>query len=52
MLVSTVHGSFTPNGAGGDDLRTGTGWRAAVFSYNHSRTYVREVFDRAVAFAG
>lgn len=37
--------------AGGDDLRTGPGWRAAVFSYNHSRTYVDEVYTRALALS-
>lgn len=35
--------------ADGSDLRTGTGWTAAVRSYNHSDTYVREVYDHAVA---
>jgi membrane-bound lytic murein transglycosylase B len=37
--------------ASGGDLGTGSGWSAAVFSYNHSTTYVRSVYDAAQAYA-
>ena len=37
--------------ASGGDLATGPGWSAAVFSYNHSDTYVRSVYDAAQAYA-
>lgn len=37
--------------ASGGDLGTGPGWSAAVFSYNHSTTYVRSVYDAAQAYA-
>ena len=37
--------------ASGADLATGQGWSAAVFSYNHSDTYVRAVHDAAQAYA-
>ncbi len=37
--------------ASGDDLASGPGWSAAVFSYNHSDTYVRSVYDAAQSYA-
>jgi membrane-bound lytic murein transglycosylase B len=37
--------------ASGADLATGPGWSAAVFSYNHSDSYVRTVYDAAQAYA-
>ena len=37
--------------AGGADLRTGTGWTRAIFSYNHSDDYVRSVLAFANASA-
>jgi membrane-bound lytic murein transglycosylase B len=35
----------------GQDLRTGEGWTQAVFSYNHSAEYVRNVVARANSYA-
>jgi membrane-bound lytic murein transglycosylase B len=37
--------------ASGGDLATGSGWSAAIFSYNHSNDYVRAVYDAAKAYA-
>jgi membrane-bound lytic murein transglycosylase B len=37
--------------AGGRDLATGGGWRAAVLSYNHAREYVDAVHSAAVGYA-
>ena len=37
--------------ASGADLRTGTGWTRAIFSYNHSDDYVRSVLAFANAYA-
>lgn len=37
--------------AGDRDLRTGEGWWAAVFSYNHSDDYVRDVLAVADGYA-
>lgn len=37
--------------ASGGDLGTGSGWTAAVLSYNHTDAYVRAVHDRATAYA-
>lgn len=37
--------------ASGADLRTGTGWTRAIFSYNHSDDYVRSVLARANGYA-
>ena len=37
--------------ASGADLATGSGWSAAIFSYNHSDAYVRSVYDAAQAYA-
>ena len=37
--------------ASGADLSTGTGWSAAIYSYNHSVDYVRSVYDAAQAYA-
>lgn len=37
--------------AGGRDLATGDGWHDAVWSYNHSEDYVRDVLARADAYA-
>ncbi len=37
--------------ASGDDLRTSRGWSAAIFSYNHSNDYVRNVLARAARYA-
>jgi len=37
--------------ASGGDLATGSGWSAAVYSYNHSADYVRAVYDAAQAYA-
>ena len=37
--------------ASGADLATGSGWSAAVFSYNHSDAYVRSVYDAAQSYA-
>lgn len=37
--------------ASGGDLATGSGWSAAVFSYNHSADYVQAVYDAAKAYA-
>lgn len=36
--------------ASGRDLRTGEGWTQAVFSYNHSEEYVRNVVARANSY--
>jgi membrane-bound lytic murein transglycosylase B len=38
--------------ASGGDLTTGEAWSRAVFSYNHSDQYVRDVLARANAYAG
>lgn len=38
--------------ASGGDLATGTGWSAAVYSYNHSADYVNAVLGYAVRYAG
>jgi len=35
--------------ADGHDLATAQGWTAAIYSYNHSATYVRQVYDAATA---
>jgi membrane-bound lytic murein transglycosylase B len=35
----------------GGDLATGSGWSAAIFSYNHSDDYVRAVYDAAKTYA-
>jgi membrane-bound lytic murein transglycosylase B len=37
--------------AAGEDLGTGAGWSTAVRSYNHSDTYIREVYVAASAYA-
>lgn len=37
--------------ADGHDLATAQGWTAAIYSYNHSSTYVRSVYDAAAAAA-
>ncbi len=37
--------------ASGGDLTTGEGWTRAVFSYNHSDDYVRNVLARANSYA-
>ena len=37
--------------ASGEDLATGPGWSAAVYSYNHSNPYVRAVYDASKAYA-
>ncbi|MCW2801474.1 MAG: lytic murein transglycosylase [Aeromicrobium sp.] len=37
--------------ASGRDMRTGSGWSSAVFSYNHSNDYVRSVFAWANSYA-
>ncbi|MDO7868803.1 lytic murein transglycosylase [Nocardioides jiangxiensis] len=37
--------------AGGRDLTSGTGWGAAVFSYNHSASYVDQVYSAASAYS-
>lgn len=37
--------------ASGDDLRTGSGWEGAVFSYNHAAVYVAAVYAAATAYA-
>jgi hypothetical protein len=37
--------------ASGQDLTTGAGWSAAVFSYNHDDGYVRAVYDAATTYA-
>jgi hypothetical protein len=37
--------------ASGGDLTTGSGWSAAVYSYNHSADYVRAVYDAAQTYA-
>ena len=37
--------------ADGHDLTTGTGWTAAVFSYNHAQSYVDAVHAAAQAYA-
>ncbi|WP_240617384.1 lytic transglycosylase domain-containing protein [Nocardioides speluncae] len=37
--------------AGDRDLSTGLDWHAAILSYNHSRDYVTDVYDAAVAYA-
>ena len=34
-----------------DRTWTGTGWSAAVHSYNHSDVYVQQVYDAAAAYA-
>jgi hypothetical protein len=38
--------------ASGRDLRTGEGWTQAIFSYNHSEEYVRNVVARANSYVG
>jgi membrane-bound lytic murein transglycosylase B len=38
--------------ASGADLRTGEGWTRAIFSYNHSDEYVRNVLAYANYYAG
>lgn len=38
--------------ASGGDLTTAKGWTQAVFSYNHSEDYVRDVLARANRYAG
>jgi len=35
---------------GGYDLTTGSGWAAAIFSYNHSQDYVDQVYAAATAY--
>ncbi len=35
--------------ADGHDLATAEGWTAAIYSYNHSAAYVRQVYDAATA---
>ena len=37
--------------ASGQDLSTGSGWAAAIFSYNHSQAYVDDVYAAATAYA-
>jgi membrane-bound lytic murein transglycosylase B len=37
--------------ASGADMRTGPGWSRAIFSYNHSDDYVRNVLARANLYA-
>ncbi|MGZ6874706.1 MAG: lytic murein transglycosylase [Blastococcus sp.] len=37
--------------AGGYDLSSGTGWAAAIFSYNHAQAYVDEVYAAATSYA-
>lgn len=37
--------------ASGQDLATGVGWAAAVFSYNHSQAYVDDVYAAATTYA-
>lgn len=37
--------------ADGNDLSSGTGWGAAVFSYNHAQVYVDAVYAAASAYA-
>ncbi|MFD6394563.1 murein transglycosylase [Nocardia sp. NPDC060259] len=37
--------------ASGGDLSTGRGWRTAVFAYNHSDAYVRQIHAAASAYA-
>lgn len=37
--------------ADGHDLATGAGWSAAIYSYNHSDVYVRDVYAAASAYA-
>lgn len=37
--------------AGGHDLATGEGWHDAVWAYNHSEDYVRDVLARADGYA-
>ena len=37
--------------AGGTDLATGTGWAAAIFSYNHAQEYVDAVYAAATTYA-
>jgi membrane-bound lytic murein transglycosylase B len=34
-----------------DGSLTGSGWSAAVYSYNHSDAYVRQVYAAAAAYA-
>jgi hypothetical protein len=36
--------------ASGQDLATGSGWSAAIFSYNHSQDYVDQVYAAATAY--
>lgn len=36
--------------ASGQDLATGSGWAAAVYSYNHSQAYVNDVYAAATAY--
>lgn len=37
--------------ADGHDLATGAGWAAAIYSYNHSDVYVRDVYAAASSYA-
>ncbi|MFC7494553.1 MULTISPECIES: lytic murein transglycosylase [unclassified Nocardioides] len=37
--------------ADGHDLTSGAGWADAVFSYNHSQTYIDDVYAAATAYA-
>lgn len=37
--------------ADGHDLTSGSGWADAVFSYNHSQTYIDDVYAAATAYA-
>ncbi|MFG1791204.1 hypothetical protein [Nocardia sp. NPDC049149] len=38
--------------ASGGDLSTAGGWRKAIFAYNHSDTYVRQIRTAATSYAG
>jgi membrane-bound lytic murein transglycosylase B len=37
--------------AGGHDLSSGSGWAAAVLTYNHARVYVDDVYAAAASYA-
>ncbi len=37
--------------ADGHDLASGAGWADAVFSYNHSQSYIDDVYAAATAYA-
>lgn len=37
--------------AGGRDLTTSAGWTGAIYAYNQSDTYIRQVRDQATAYA-